>query len=503
MEGDSFTPEELLAQIKSKSSAKNVKLMHLERLHGNMESYKTDLRRLVETSTTASSVDDQSVLQACIEDLQSTIDQVSQDLRSLMDDMKHLDDLLKKCHDQSCVIKDTSSAKRHEEDANFRWRIAGSLIFKASRQTQDFVEQIFRALHREVCIKISEILDCPPSELHASPDCFSEQELPQTYKEVKTFRQLFAVKVIECHISFARATQSHPIKWCHVNDEENFKQFMSAARNVRIVWHNSEPRHWSHPDIGPFEMAKLFCRSLGSDPPSGFRGFEPSSLFRLLFRCTFFSQTIDSLQLLRQRTIQGVSWSYKCWSTALSTRMMNSEHLSRIRSLLSVFLQEVGIVARHCPNFLSRANITKYFEMAIDSSGMSSISSSTSQSSRRAQSFDNGSDSDTFSAVGDILAESSLSLFGSSGTDKVDGIESSRLGELNVLENVQRPPTIFGSKLSMENKLAAARAVAARPLRVTDTEFAALKLRESFIAATVCFVFFCNLTLLIRVAILL
>jgi hypothetical protein len=474
--------EELRAKIKRNSISASSKQKHLKRLQDDIDSL------LMEASMPECVDDDQAVLQLCIEDLQTRIHQVSQELLGLTDEMNHHEELSKQ-YSEKGFAKVVSAPRQDEEDSNFRWRTAGSLIFKASRKSTDFVEQTFRALHRELCAKVSGILDCNPSDLHASSECFSGQELSDSYEEFcsdKTFRQLYALSIIECHVSFARATLSNPIKMCHINDQESFEQFMSAAKKVRIAWRNSNPQYWSDPDFGPFEMAKLFCRSLGTDPPLGFRSFEPSSLFRLLSRCTFFSQIIESRQLLRERTIQGVIWSYKCWSSALSTRLMDAENLGRIRSSLSVFLQEVGLVNENRQSLLSGTKIKKYFEMAIDLSGLTGVSSSTSESSRRGKGFDFGSDSDNFSSSGVSSSTSESSRRGKGfdfGSDS-DNFTSSGdvFTECEMPEDIQHPELISRNKVE---KMAAAQHAAAHPFCATDLEFAALKLREGFVAAQV------------------
>ncbi len=464
---DSHKQEGFDAEIKSTKLKISAKLRKLQGLKKDLETYEFSLSSLRHASISDTlqppsddnredqnvEPGDTDVLQACIANTQGVIDDTNQELFALTE-------LLGKLSAPKSLLQ-PSAAEPHvyveEEDSKVRWRITGSLIFNACKQSQDFVESVFCTLHRFICSRIAKNLDCEASELHGSEATFSEKELLSSYEDFHSFRQMFALSVIECHISFARATQSNPIKMCHVNDAEDFKQFITAARNVRIAWHNSQPKYWSHQVFGPFEMAKLYCRQFGSsDPPLGFRSLDPSSLFRLLARCTFFSQIIDSRQLLRERTVKGLLWSYKSWSSALSTRQLDAETFGRIRSLLSVFIQEVGTAKLDCSSFLQPVNVSKYFELCVDSSGRTGFSSSISESVGRGQRFDglDGSDCDSTSDMSESIGESRIG---------VDG----------------------GNGLTTADKLTAARAAAALPLCVSDTEFALIKLREAFVAAQV------------------
>jgi hypothetical protein len=182
--------------------------------------------------------------------------------------------------------------------------------------------------------------------------------------------------VIDCHASLALGTQQNLNRVRGVNDQVSYEEFLDLSRRIRIAWRNSDTKFWIDSMLGPFEMAKLFCKSLGSlSPHTGFGDLEPGSLFRILTRCTFFTLPwMNTGPLLRPRTLKGCLWSYKRWKAAYSSCALDSDDLSRIRSLLSNFIQEINVAKSDLANL---ASIEEYFDLALDSfAGESAVSSS-------------------------------------------------------------------------------------------------------------------------------
>jgi hypothetical protein len=276
---------------------------------------------------------------------------------------------LLRCKDESVVplqpVEEPKSLHQNVDEKN--WRTAGTLIFHACNQARQFVNDSFCALHKSILKHI----DATFGSATASGErqfCLAEF-LPDFEGYQNCIRQKYALHVIDCHASFA---QQNLNRVRHMNDQVSYQEFLDPSRRIRIAWRNSDTNFWFDSMLGPFEMAKLFCKSFGSlSPPTGFGDLEPGSLFRMLRRCTFFTVPwMNTGQLLRPRTLTGCLWSYKRWKAAYSSCALDSDDLSRIRLLLSNFIQEISVAKSDLANL---ASIEEYFDFALDSFAGTSI----------------------------------------------------------------------------------------------------------------------------------
>jgi hypothetical protein len=372
---------------------------------------------------------------SCISTTQTDISKLQNELRELTVAFYRLSPSVKAQREK--VPSDLFSS----QDEN-NWRAAGTFIFHACDQARHFVEESFKKLHQEILRRTGN----SNSAVSSSHSHCSEMQFSEDYDDYeKDNLQKFAFSVIDWHVSLARQMQFEHIRVCDVK-ANNYESFLQHAQQVRIAWQNSDRNLWMDPILGPFEMAKLFCKSFGSvsNPPRGFSDLEPSPLFRMLMRCSFF--TLNDRQLFRARTLKGCIWSYKLWKAAYSSSRLNSDDFSLIRSRLSQFVQEVNIAKSNPANL---DNLQSSFEQKFDPSesvhSLSSISSSV------------------------------------QGGDCCDSVTDEVPGNLD--------PVIweYTRKMSQlqSNKFIQAQASLHRHLRLTDAEFAVCKLHDSFIVAQV------------------
>jgi hypothetical protein len=320
------------------------------------------------------------ILRSDISQNKSAIEDLQRRLHKLQDELSRLQD-----SDQSASsrpspppttvvplqpVEEPKSFHQNVDEKN--WRTAGTLIFHACDQARQFAKDSFCALHKSILnhIDATFVTATASGERH-----FSQAEFLRDFEGYQNcIRQKFALHVIDCHDSFARGTQQNLNRVRSVNDQVSYEEFLDPSGRIRIAWRNSDTKFWIDSMLGPFEMAKLFCKSFGSfSPPLGFGDLEPGSLFRMLARCTFFTLPwMNTGQLLRPRTLKGCLWSYKRWKAAYSSCALDSDDLSRIRSLLSNFIQEISVAKSDLANL---ASIEEYFDVASDSfAGASAVS---------------------------------------------------------------------------------------------------------------------------------
>jgi hypothetical protein len=379
---------------------------------------------------------------SCISTTQTDIDKLQAELREVTATLASLPLSI------TSQSEKVSSSPFSSQDEN-NWRAAGTIIFDACDQARHFVEESFKNLHKEILGFIDE----SDSTVSSSPGDSSEMHFSKHYEDYKNDKlQTFAFSVIDCHVSMARQIHlnPNPVRACDVSDEQSYQVFLQHAQQVRIAWQNSDRNNWLDPILGPFEMAKLFCKSFGSTSkhPRGFGDLEPSSLLRMLMRCTFF--TMNDRQLFRARTLKGCLWSYKLWKASYSSSQLDLDNFSRIRSILSQFIQEVN-VAKSIPANL--VNLQEYFMQIIDPFAGS------------VHSFDSSVDTST---QGDVCNDREADLAAENPHPIVWKYSRAR------------------SKVEQE-KVARAEVSLRLPVRLTNVEFAAIKLRECFIAAQVTF----------------
>jgi hypothetical protein len=404
-----------------------------------------------------------NILASCISKNTSVVEDLQQIRLKLQDDIDELFRLRDSFNAHS-PHTDISNSLHRNGDHEKNWRTAGTLIFHACDQARQFVNDSFFQLHRSVIQHI----DSDSSQATASVGShFSESEFrPQFEDYHQHIRQKFALHVVDCHASFAQGALQSLGRVCNVNDQESYQEFRRRSSKTRIAWRNSDTRFWIGSPLGPFEMAKLFCKSFGSRSPSSFGDLEPGSLFRILIRCTFFTLPwMDTGQLLRLPTLKGCMWSYKRWKAAYSSHKLDSDDLSRIRSLMSSFIQEVD-VARS--NFAKVASIEKYFQLDLDTfDGESAVSSSIGTSNR-----DSDSEPDDVSSVASHLDRQESSLNDFDFDDLHDGIMARARdcvdfthSQIEVQSGTQHANSVYGYK----------------SLQLSVQEFVKLNLEEAYL----------------------
>lgn len=124
------------------------------------------------------------------------------------------------------------------------------------------------------------------------------------------------------------------------SDYESYVQCIESVKNVHIAWGNSSPATWLHPALGPFELAKLFCKSFGSrlNQVTSFTMLDAGSLFRMLHRCTLFNDQVQGVSLEASRAIL---WAHRLWYNAWNSDKGRLTHddFTRIMLILSDFFR--------------------------------------------------------------------------------------------------------------------------------------------------------------------
>jgi hypothetical protein len=159
-------------------------------------------------------------------------------------------------------------------DDQQRWYQFTHLIDSASKCIRSVVEVSFHLMH-------SKILKLHETAVSFSPIQSEWQTFDGKFFDQYNHIQLLALEFLMCHSSFERD---------HLN-EDSFARLQAEASLFQFPWKNSNAAVWHDKEKGPFEMAKLFCRSLGprAQVVRKFSELDILSLLRMMVRCSFFS----------------------------------------------------------------------------------------------------------------------------------------------------------------------------------------------------------------------
>jgi hypothetical protein len=119
-------------------------------------------------------------------------------------------------------------------------------------------------------------------------------------------------------------------------DNEAYADCILAVKKIQVAWGNSNPARWLDAALGPFELAKLFCKSFGSrlNQVTSFDELDAGSLFRMVNMCVFFSLQVQGLSL---HTSREFVWAHRLWynSWDSDTGILSIDDFSRIMLILS------------------------------------------------------------------------------------------------------------------------------------------------------------------------
>jgi hypothetical protein len=192
-----------------------------------------------------------------------------------------------------------------------RWETFASIFKQSFRRVVAVVEQSFTVLH-DVIIRGKNDAD---AGIDRQESTLFFPKFCAHWEDFSRYRlQMFAFDAILCHSSFERDT------FC----KETFERLQSEAENFSMTWANSNAQLWFDKTLGPLEMAKLFCRSLGANCSQivKFEDFNMVSLLRIMTRCSFFcspapiSNPSGIFECIAKRdTVQGCRQALKHWSS--------------------------------------------------------------------------------------------------------------------------------------------------------------------------------------------
>jgi hypothetical protein len=207
------------------------------------------------------------------------------------------------------------------DDEDFkRWDQFRTVLASASKRILSVVQHVFKLIHENI-LKLHETVVAPALIQNGSWQTFDGNFSDQWIFFSKIHIQLFAFEFLMCHSSFERDFLT----------EDTFERLRVPASNFPMPWSNSNAALWHDMRTGPFEMAKLYCRSLGprAQRVRNFSDLDILSLLRILVRCSFFcfplSASAQSLPLLSQslfidecvvkrKTARGCLRAMKLWS---------------------------------------------------------------------------------------------------------------------------------------------------------------------------------------------
>jgi uncharacterized protein YegL len=125
-------------------------------------------------------------------------------------------------------------------------------------------------------------------------------------------------------------------------DVDSYNQFVQVVKRMSVDWGNSSPAKWLDPEVGPFEISKLFCKSLGSRVHSihSFSMLDLGSMVHILDRCFLFEHEIPN------ETLRSSIWAHSFWYQALdSGTALSEDAYSRISLILNELLTKVSIAS--------------------------------------------------------------------------------------------------------------------------------------------------------------
>jgi hypothetical protein len=165
-------------------------------------------------------------------------------------------------------------------------------------------------------------------------------------------------------------------------DAESYNRFVQVAKGLNVAWGNSSPAKWLDPHLGPFEMSKLFCKSLGSRVGTiqSFSMLDPGSMIRILHRCCRFEFLHDGGvgHLLPYETSKHSIWAHQRWYEALDTGQgaLSEDDFSRINLILNKLLHDVEIASAKVTDYDPTKELEEMEGVQMDIPSSRSMSSS-------------------------------------------------------------------------------------------------------------------------------
>ncbi len=145
--------------------------------------------------------------------------------------------------------------------------------------------------------------------------------------------------------------QESPVyKFPHDND--SFNRLVEVVKRLRIAWGNSDIAKWIDPQTGPFEVSKLFCKSLGSRIGiiQSYDMLDSGCMMRILYRCCLFFLVEHGLP---HDTLQASLWAHRRWYQAMESGVctLSEDDYARINLIMNELSMKVQVSVQNIINF--------------------------------------------------------------------------------------------------------------------------------------------------------
>jgi hypothetical protein len=156
---------------------------------------------------------------------------------------------------------------------------------------------------------------------------------------------------------------------------DSYNRCIESIKSVQIAWGNSSPARWLDAALGPFELAKLFCKSFGSrlSHVVSFTDLDAGSLFHMLHKCVFFQRQVQGVTL---ETSRAVVWARRLWYNSWDSDLgrLSCEDFTRIMLILSELFRQTEKAYQKLCQIVALQNFDFFHLLADDSLDFASFS---------------------------------------------------------------------------------------------------------------------------------
>jgi hypothetical protein len=206
-----------------------------------------------------------------------------------------------------------------------------------------------------VSIHLWNEVDCRCSKLpdHFVPETYFSSTFDDFQNEQSNGAQVCALGFLRYHRHAMMMNEGNR-ESCVYNfphDTDSFNRLIHVVKRLRIAWGNSDVAKWIDPQTGPFEMSKLFCKSLGSriGTIQSFGMLDSGSIVRILYKCCLFFLWEHGLP---HDTLHASLWAYRRWYQAIESGVcsLSEEDYTRINLIFNDFRIKVQFSYAKLPN---------------------------------------------------------------------------------------------------------------------------------------------------------